>query len=583
MLNPAYFVGADKQIQKYLEQLEDDVLRDVASHLKTAAAKNQMEALIDLDYSRIKMAKKIEKFSDYSLSEVLTIMDEAGIKSYSVDKTIYSAGKTHLPDYKDNLSAMKFVEAIKRQSGNDLKNITRTTGLAGKGLNEFYRTELSQAVLNLRSGAFSSDQIIRQMVNKCAERGLVSINYASGKTMRMEAAVRMCVNTGFRQLTTQMGLMNAELVGQDLMEISAHAGARPTHQEWQGQIVSLSGKPNYLSLNDIGYGSADGFSGVNCRHSWYPYFEGISEPLYTDFEEPQPFEYKGKTYTGYDANQHIRKLENSIKKENRKIAMYEELGDKESVTTHKVRAQRLRQERDKFQEHARVYRTNVSRYNNTKPEKVIKNKTFEVFDDIRTADAFHRPQTIEYWKQWTGAEKHALYEYTAGSDSFNNPLRYDGIISDKIKDVMSALDKCSLEKNTVVFRGVGERGFKSFMKLDDSMTLDEFFKNRESYIGVNRADEAFVSTGVNSSGGFGYKPIIYEIKCPEGTKGAYLEPFSFFGISCDGMNWDGKSYTDRLSNTGENEFLIQAETPMKILEIFKKDGKLRIVMEAIVK
>lgn len=363
MLSPAYFVGADKQIQKYLEQLEDDVLRDVARHLKTATAKNQMEALIDLDHSVFTMATKLSKFSNKSLSEIIDIMDDAGIKSYYDDKELYSKGKKHLPDFQDNLSAMKFVEAIKRQSGNDLKNITRTTGLAGKGLNEFYRTELSQAVLNLRSGVFSSDQVIRQMVNKCASRGLVSINYASGRTMRMEAAVRMCVNTGFRQLTTQMGLMNAELVGQDLMEISAHAGARPTHQEWQGQIVSLSGRPGYLSLNDVGYGSADGFSGVNCRHSWYPYFEGISEPLYTDFEEPLPFKYKGKTYTGYDANQYIRKLENSIKKEKRKITMYSELGDEDSVTTHKVRAQRLRQERDKFRNHAKVYRTKKDGYN----------------------------------------------------------------------------------------------------------------------------------------------------------------------------------------------------------------------------
>ena len=583
MLSPKYFVGADKLIQAYLGRLEDDVLRDVARHLKTATAKNQMEALIDLDYSLDQMTKKVAKFSDKSHSEIKKIMEEAGITSYAEDKKLYSKGRAHLPDFQDNLSAMKFVESIKRQSGNDLKNITRTTGLAGKGLTQFYRTELSQAVLNLRSGAFSSDQIIRQMVNKCAKRGLVSIDYASGRTIRIEPAVRMCVNTGFRQLTTQMGLMNAELVGQDLMEISAHAGARPTHQEWQGQVVSLSGKPGYLSLNDIGYGSADGFSGVNCRHSWYPFFEGISEPAYSDFEEPQPFEYKGKKYTAYEAGQRIRHLENSINKEKRKITMYDELGDEDSVTVHKVRMQRLRQERDKFQEHARVYRTNVSRYNNTKSGKVIKNETFEVFNDIKSADSFHRAQTIEYWKEWTGAEKYALHEYTAESYSFNTPLRNEGIIGEKIKDVISALDKCSLEKNIIVFRGVDERGFRAFMELDDSVTIDEFIKNKDAFIGEDKVDKAFVSTGVNSSGGFTNKPVIYEIRCPEGTKGVYLEPFARYGISGDELNWDGESYTDRLSNTGENEFLIQAGTPMNILDIFQKDGKLKRVMEAIVK
>ena len=30
--------------------------------------------------------------------------------------------------------------------------------------------------------------------------------------------------------------------GCDLVEVTAHAGARPSHAEWQGKIVSLSGQ-----------------------------------------------------------------------------------------------------------------------------------------------------------------------------------------------------------------------------------------------------------------------------------------------------------------------------------------------------
>lgn len=43
---------------------------------------------------------------------------------------------------------------------------------------------------------------------------------------------------------------NAEDLGCDLMEITAHYGARPSHAEWQGKIVSLSGRKGYLSLPD---------------------------------------------------------------------------------------------------------------------------------------------------------------------------------------------------------------------------------------------------------------------------------------------------------------------------------------------
>lgn len=49
-------------------------------------------------------------------------------------------------------------------------------------------------------------------------------------------------------MTGEISLANAKDMEQDLMEISAHAGARPSHAEWQGQIVSLSGdNTKYLS------------------------------------------------------------------------------------------------------------------------------------------------------------------------------------------------------------------------------------------------------------------------------------------------------------------------------------------------
>ena len=70
--------------------------------------------------------------------------------------------------------------------------------------------------------------------------------------------------TGIGQTTGQICLANARELGCDLMEITAHAGARRSHSAWQGQVVSLSGRKGYLSLSDIGYGTGDGFKGWNC-------------------------------------------------------------------------------------------------------------------------------------------------------------------------------------------------------------------------------------------------------------------------------------------------------------------------------
>ena len=113
-----------------------------------------------------------------------------------------------------------------------------------------------------------------------------------------------------------------------LMEITAHAGARPEHASWQGKLVSLSGKKGYLSLQDIGYGDVRGFMGANCRHNWHNFFVGISTPAYTP-EQLDGFKNKTVTYNGKDvplwkANDYQRAIERDIKAKKRQLVALDE-------------------------------------------------------------------------------------------------------------------------------------------------------------------------------------------------------------------------------------------------------------------
>lgn len=166
-----------------------------------------------------------------------------------------------------------------------------------------------------------------QAIQKAAADG-VYVVYPSGHRDRLEVAVKRNVLTGLSQTAGQISLMNANEFGCDLMEITAHAGARPSHAAWQGQIVSLSGRRGYLSLSDIGYGTGAGFKGWNCRHDWYPYFEGISTRAYSDkdlaaLNEPD-IKYNGKMYTEYDAEQKQRYFERAIRNTRSQLAGFNE-------------------------------------------------------------------------------------------------------------------------------------------------------------------------------------------------------------------------------------------------------------------
>src|SRR5690606_4613368 len=87
--------------------------------------------------------------------------------------------------------------------------------------------------------------------------------------------------------------------------------------------------------------------GVNCRHDWYPYFEGISPPL-PKIDYPKPFTYKGKTYDAYQASQRQRYMERQIRKTKRQIIAYENAGLEDDTISARIKLRRQRQEYENF-------------------------------------------------------------------------------------------------------------------------------------------------------------------------------------------------------------------------------------------
>ena len=146
--------------------------------------------------------------------------------------------------------------------------------------------------------------------------------------MSLESAVRMNIITGVNQTCGKLQELRADEVGCDLMEISAYSGARPSHAKWQGKIVSRSGKKGYLTVKDIGYGTATGFKGVNCHHDWLPYYEG-SPRAYTKEQleewENEIVTYNGKGYSKYDATQLQRGMERQIRADKKELVSYQAL------------------------------------------------------------------------------------------------------------------------------------------------------------------------------------------------------------------------------------------------------------------
>ncbi|MFR8872510.1 MAG: phage minor capsid protein [Oscillospiraceae bacterium] len=172
---------------------------------------------------------------------------------------------------------------------------------------------------NLRS-AFSYQDAVRSAVKSLSKAGIDAIIYPSGHTDKMDVAVRRAVLTGVNQTAARIQTARADEMECDLVETTAHMGARPEHMDWQGRIFSRSGKsrkyPDFVK--STGYGTGPGLCGWNCRHSFFPYFEGLSERAYSRAKlreyENKTVTYNGRTLPYYDATQQQRYLERQIRR-----------------------------------------------------------------------------------------------------------------------------------------------------------------------------------------------------------------------------------------------------------------------------
>ena len=61
-------------------------------------------------------------------------------------------------------------------------------------------------------------------------------NYETGYQNRLDVAVRRATLTGVNQMSQKMTEHTMEEVGCEYVEVSKHAGERPSHAVWSGQV-----------------------------------------------------------------------------------------------------------------------------------------------------------------------------------------------------------------------------------------------------------------------------------------------------------------------------------------------------------
>ena len=367
-----------EELAELYRSLESQLLDEICSRLNLADQLNEVtvqaiRALRSYGISQQEIERAIRRTTNISEKKLTELLDDVVERNQRYYSELIKITDVTAPQM---LVSAVDVDAIRRQTEETFRNITQSMAFLVDNGRTFlaparaYQWALDNAVAQIQSGAISYNQAIRYAVKQLADSGIRVADYESGHRDQIDVAVRRAVMSGVNQLCQRYSEQSMDYLETDLVEVSAHIGARNTgvgpenHESWQGGIYRWSEKPRSSKddypdfVETTGYGTGPGLGGWNCKHHYYSFVEGVSEPTYSkkDLEamkgENRKFSFEGKEYDGYTGTQKMRQIERTVRKLKREQTAYKAAGLTEEKQAVTARIRRLNAEYKAFSEAA---------------------------------------------------------------------------------------------------------------------------------------------------------------------------------------------------------------------------------------
>lgn len=270
---PELLDALPEELCELFRGLELQLLEEICSRLKIADQLNEVTVqdiralrAHGIDLEDIK--KAIRKYTNTGEDKINALLDDVVARNQAYYISMIDLAQVTAPE---RLIDQEDTYAIYEQTKGQYRNITQSMGfLVKQGRHKVmlppaqaYQWALDSAELQIQSGAISYNQAIAVAVRQLADSGLCiaydkdgnpiknRVAYESKKTPgkqgrvdHLDVAVRRAVMTGVNQLNQKYREQSMDYLETDLVEVTAHLGARnvdgpngwENHAAWQGKV-----------------------------------------------------------------------------------------------------------------------------------------------------------------------------------------------------------------------------------------------------------------------------------------------------------------------------------------------------------
>lgn len=243
-----------EELAELFRGLELKLLEEICSRLKIADQLNEVtvqdiRALRSHGIDLEDIKKAIASTTSTGAEKLDKLLDDVVARNQKYYTEMVDLAQVTAPE---RMVEQEDVWAIYEQTRGQYRNLTQSMGfLVRQGRHRVmlpparaYQWALDSAELQVMSGAIGYNQAIAEAVKQLAASGLNSVSYESGHVDSLDVAVRRAVMTGVNQINQKYREQSMDYLETDLIEVTAHIGARDTdgpngwenHKRWQGKV-----------------------------------------------------------------------------------------------------------------------------------------------------------------------------------------------------------------------------------------------------------------------------------------------------------------------------------------------------------